>query len=113
MNKQEAEQTAYRTLPDEWVVMYHPEVGETSYSAVPVVAFEETWKELGWEKANLLDAQGDPLSWSEGEEADPNTPSAAEVMEGSVEAEVQATQSQEQPAAPEAEEVQEPAPEEG
>lgn len=63
MEKQEAEREAMN-LRDGWIIMEHPNL-EKSYSAVPVNSFEETWKDLGWQKSDLLDADGEPYSWSE------------------------------------------------
>lgn len=64
MDKKTAELEAVN-LQDEWIVMVHPGL-EDSYQKVPVASFEEVWAELGWQRANdLLDAEGQPLSWSE------------------------------------------------
>lgn len=50
-------------------MIYHPDL-EDSYSTVSVEAFEEVWKDQGWERAEgLVDENGDPVFE---DEPDPN-----------------------------------------
>lgn len=65
MEIKEAE-VAERTLDDGWVIMVHPDL-ESSYSEVTVAAWEEVWKDLGWQKVVLLDEDGYSVADKEAE----------------------------------------------